>query len=74
MRFRKRSTHITISDQEGGLPYSKGLTASQVMVTGLSPYRAYKVAEKIEDHLIERKMDAISTEELRSLTVRVLKD
>ena len=26
--------------------------ASQVMVTGLSPYRSYKVAERIEDELI----------------------
>jgi 2-phosphoglycerate kinase len=74
MRFRKRSTHITISDQEPGLPYSKGLTASQVMVTGLSPYRAYQVAEKIEDHLVERGVDSITTEELRTLTARVLRD
>ncbi|HZA60455.1 MAG TPA: 2-phosphoglycerate kinase [Actinomycetota bacterium] len=74
MRFRKRSTHITISDQEPGLPYSKGLTASQVMVTGLSPYRSYQVAEKIEDHLVARGIDSIATEDLRNLTARVLRD
>ena len=41
--------HIVISDREPGLPYSKGLMASQVMVTGLSPFRAYQVAEEIEE-------------------------
>ena len=32
-----KTPHILISDREQGLPYSKGLMASQVMVTGLSP-------------------------------------
>jgi hypothetical protein len=41
---KDRSTQILISDRQTGLPYSKGLMASQVMVTGLSPYRAYQVA------------------------------
>ncbi len=48
-----KSPHILISDRETGLPYSKGLMASQVMVTGLSPMRAYQVAEAIEDRLVE---------------------
>ena len=43
-----KTPHIVISDREHALPYSKGLMASQVMVTGLSPIRAYQVAEEIE--------------------------
>jgi 2-phosphoglycerate kinase len=74
MKRAKRSAHIVISDQQPGLPYSKGLMASQVMVTGLSPYRAYKVAERIEDHLVERGVTSLTTEELQSLAVRVLED
>jgi 2-phosphoglycerate kinase len=70
----KRGTHIMISDQQPGLPYSKGLMASQVMVTGLSPYRAYKVAERIEDHLVERGVTSLTSEELRALAVRVLEE
>ena len=46
-----KTQHIVITDREPGLPFSKGLMASQVMVTGLSPYRAYQVAEEIEDRL-----------------------
>ncbi len=49
-----RTPHIVITDREPGLPFSKGLMASQVMVTGLSPYRAYQVAEAIEDRLREQ--------------------
>lgn len=70
----KRSTHIIISDRDPGLPYSKGLMASQVMVSGLSPYRAYKVAERIEDALVERGVRSLTTEELQALAVRVIED
>src|SRR6266581_1952102 len=37
---------IVISEREPGLPYSKGLRATELMVTGLPPYRAYQVAEE----------------------------
>ena len=47
----QRASHILISDREHGLPYSKGLMASQVMVTGLSPVRAYQVAEIVEEQV-----------------------
>jgi 2-phosphoglycerate kinase len=48
--------------------------ASQVMVSGLSPYRAYKVAERIEDHLLERGVRSITSEELQALAVRVIEE
>jgi 2-phosphoglycerate kinase len=70
----KRSTHIIISDRDPGLPYSKGLMASQVMVSGLSPYRSYKVAERIEDELVERGVRSLTTEELQALAVRMIED
>jgi 2-phosphoglycerate kinase len=70
----KRNTHIIISDRDPGLPYSKGLMASQVMVSGLSPYRSYKVAERIEDALVERGVRSLTTEELQALAVRIIED
>jgi 2-phosphoglycerate kinase len=70
----RRSTHIIISDREPGLPYSKGLMASQVMVTGLTPYRSYQVAEAIEDALVEQGRTSVTSEELQGLAVRVLGD
>ncbi|MGH2692450.1 MAG: hypothetical protein ACRDHM_08100 [Actinomycetota bacterium] len=74
MTREKRTAPIVIAGDEKGLPYSKGLMASQVMVTGLSPYRSYKVAERIEDQLIERNVPTITQEELRALALRVLED
>ena len=67
-----KGPHIVISDQEPGLPYSKGLMASTVMVTGLSPYRAYHVAEEIEDRLREQGRSSLTTEELAELAASVI--
>jgi 2-phosphoglycerate kinase len=72
--MKKRTGHITISDREPGLPYSKGLMAAQVMVTGLSPYRSYQVAERIEDDLLGRGVSSLTSEELRAVAVRVLEE
>ena len=48
--------------------------ASQVMVTGLSPVRAYQVAEAIEERLRELGVPAISNEQLGELALGVLED
>ena len=69
-----KSPHILISDRETGLPYSKGLMASQVMVTGLSPVRAYQVAEAIEDRLIELGRPSVTSEVLDGLALEVLEE
>jgi 2-phosphoglycerate kinase len=70
----RRSPQILISDRQTGLPYSKGLMASQVMVTGLSPYRAYQVAEAVEERLLERGLPSVTWTELNGLTRAVIED
>ncbi|GBC86225.1 hypothetical protein HRbin12_00211 [bacterium HR12] len=70
----KKSPHILISNREPGLPYSKGLMASQVMVTGLSPVRAYQVAEEIEARLLELGLPTATSETLDRLTLAVLEE
>jgi 2-phosphoglycerate kinase len=74
MSRNRRTEHIMITDREPGLPYSKGLMASQVMVTGLSPYRSYQVAERIEDQLLERGITSLTSQELQEVVVRVLEE
>jgi 2-phosphoglycerate kinase len=64
--------HIVISDREPGLPFSKGLMASQVMVTGLSPFRAYQVAEAVEDRLHEQGRESLTFEELAQEALAVI--
>jgi 2-phosphoglycerate kinase len=65
---------IVISDRRPGLPYSKGLRASELMVTGLSPFRAYQVAEQVEERLRERQATSVTADELDELTIDVLSD
>jgi 2-phosphoglycerate kinase len=65
---------IVVSGQEPGLPYSKGLRASQLMITGLSPFRAYQVAEEVEERLHRQKAVMVTLEELDELTVDVLSE
>ena len=69
-----KSSHILISDRETGLPYSKGLMASQVMVTGLSPMRAYQVAEAVEDRLVDLGQRSVTSEVLDGLALEVIED
>ena len=63
---------IVITDREAGLPFSKGLLASQVMVTGLSPYRAYAVAEAVEARLREARRLSLTLEQLSEVAGQVL--
>jgi 2-phosphoglycerate kinase len=69
-----KSTQILISDRDTGLPYSKGLMASQVMVTGLPPVRAYQVAEAIEDRLRGLGVPSVSSAQLGELALEVLEE
>jgi 2-phosphoglycerate kinase len=69
-----RGAHILVDDGVSGLPYSKGLHASDVMVTGLSPYRAYQVAETVEQRLIERGAASVTSREIEELTFAVIEE
>jgi 2-phosphoglycerate kinase len=69
-----KEPHIVISDREPGLPFSKGLMASQVMVTGLSPFRAYQVAETVEDRLREQARASLTSGELSEVTLEVIRE
>ncbi|MEX0833957.1 MAG: hypothetical protein WD276_08850 [Actinomycetota bacterium] len=65
---------ILISDGDSGLPYSKGLMASRMMVTGLSPFRSYQVAERVEEKLRELGAPSVSSDELTGIAVAVLRE
>jgi 2-phosphoglycerate kinase len=70
---RDKTPHITISDRDG-LPYSKGLMASQVMVTGLSVYRSYEVAETIEIRLLDAGRSSVASSEVSALAIAVIEE
>lgn len=70
----KRQRDVVIRDEKYGLPYSKGLMASSVMATGLSPVDSYEVARLIENYLREKKILSLSVEELREITLKILRE
>lgn len=67
-----RARHIVITDQSHGLPYSKGLMASSLMVCGLPPTQAFEIAERIEETLTQRGVSEIKSKELRDLAASML--
>jgi 2-phosphoglycerate kinase len=69
---RTKTPQITISDREPGMPFSKGLLASQVMVTGLSPFRAYQVAEEVEERLRDQLRLTLTFNELADVALEVI--
>lgn len=64
---------IYVIDDRYGLPYSKGIMASSIMATGLSPRQAYETARKIEEILIRNNKTTISLEELHFVVHQLLK-
>ncbi len=68
---KRQTQHIVVSDR-AGLPYSKGLMASSIMATGIAPFRAYEVAERIEEELISSNQFEITREGLRDLATRTI--
>jgi 2-phosphoglycerate kinase len=71
---QEKTPQIVISDREAGLPFSKGLLASQVMVTGLSPLRAYEVADAVEDRLVADRRLEVTSEEVGDVACQALRE
>lgn len=66
------SRPVLIKDQKHGLPMSKGLLAQSFTATGLSPSRAYAVAQRIQDELREADRYEVTLAELHDRAERVL--
>ena len=69
-----RSSSITITDKAHGLPFSKGLLAQSFTATGLSPSKAFAVAQSIQDDLLDREECSISIARLRELAAFALEE
>jgi 2-phosphoglycerate kinase len=64
---------VLVRDGDHGLPFSKGLTANTIIVSGLSPARAYHVAQVIEDQLVDSGRESIDVDEFRDLTAATIR-
>jgi 2-phosphoglycerate kinase len=68
----RRITPLPLGGGELGLPYSRGLMARSLMAAGVAGHRAYALASRVSDELIERGLDTIEIERLEALAVEVL--
>jgi 2-phosphoglycerate kinase len=68
----RRIMPLPLGGGELGLPYSRGLMARSLMAAGVAGHRAYALASRIGDELIERGRDRIEIERLEALAVDVL--
>ena len=65
---------VVIIDEKRGLPFSKGILASSISVTGLDIVTAHNIALDIQKYFRKNKISTISLDELRSLAFRFIKD
>lgn len=63
---------IIISDRKHSLPYSKGLMATSIMATGLSPDIAYDIAAKIHEELRQEGRHSVTISELREIAAATI--
>jgi len=72
MNEPRRIMPLPLGGGELGLPYSRGLMARSLMASGVAGYRAYALASRVGDELIERGLHRIEIERLEALAVEVL--
>lgn len=72
--MNSETRHIVITDRVRGLPYSKGLMASSLTISGLPTSDAFRIAEKIEEVLHNSDRAEISSTELRRLAAAMLEE
>lgn len=69
---KTQKRHIVITDRNYGLPYSKGLMASSLTVSGLPAADAFQIAERIEELLTADNRFEVTGRELRDLAADFL--
>ncbi|OQA21520.1 MAG: 2-phosphoglycerate kinase [Actinobacteria bacterium ADurb.Bin346] len=65
---------IVVSEEKIGLPFSKGILASSISITGLEIVLCHKIAYEIEQYLFEKKLKTVAIDELRSIVFRFIKN
>lgn len=64
--------NIIIKDKDHGLPYSKGLMAASLSVSGIPAQKAFLLAAEIEESLLESQTYEVTNEELRDIAAKAL--
>jgi len=68
----RRIMPLPLGGGDLGLPYSRGLMARSLMAAGVAGHRAYALATRVGDELLERGGGEVELERLEALAVDVL--
>jgi 2-phosphoglycerate kinase len=71
MTERRRSEPLPLGGRDG-LPYSKGLMARALMVTGVPAVRAYDLARLLGEDMARQGVEEVDLERLEALAIQVL--
>ena len=71
MSERRHTEPLPLGGRDG-LPYSKGLMARALMVTGVPADRAYELARRLAEDLDSRQLDEVDLDRFEELAVQVL--
>jgi 2-phosphoglycerate kinase len=72
MNSPRRIMPLPLGGGDLGLPYSRGLMARSLMAAGVAGHRAYALASRVGDELLESGRGQIELERLDELAVEVL--
>ena len=72
MNAPRRIMPLPLGGGDLGLPYSRGLMARSLMAAGVAGHRAYALATRVGDELLERGGGEVELERLEALAVDVL--
>ena len=71
MRERRHTLPLPLGDE---VPFSKGLMARALVVTGLDPERAYLLARRADRDLVERGAVSLDLDRLGELAAELIGD
>lgn len=72
---RGRRKGVLIEEENGRTsPYSKGILAQRLMVSGISRDKAYEIARKIEEKLTSKGIERIKQEKLQEIIYETIKE
>jgi 2-phosphoglycerate kinase len=72
--WQRQVTHIIVDRKDGSYPFSKGLLARSIEVTGLASEDAYGIASSIESKIADLRREEIGHGELERMTADLLQE
>lgn len=73
LTWRKSLPTILVRRDSSGVPFSKGILSQSLQASGIEPNISYSLAMAIEKTLLRRKVPEVTNDELRDLTLRMLR-